>query len=139
MYFLRTEASFDSAHFLKNYEGKCRNIHGHRWRVIAEISGDTLETKGPKRGMVIDFGDFKKVLKELCDTLDHSLIIEKGSLKQKTLGAIFEEAFRIIEVPFVPTAENFAKYFFEQLQKSNLQVHRVEVYETPNNFAAYEE
>ena len=139
MYYLRTESSFDSAHFLKDYEGKCRNIHGHRWRVIAEIGSDTLEEQGPKRGMVIDFGDFKKVLKMLCDDMDHSLIIEKGSLKQVTINALREEDFRMIEVPFVPTAENFAKYFFEKLKEHRMPVKRVEVYETPNNFAAYEE
>ena len=139
MYFLRTKASFDAAHFLKDYEGKCKNIHGHRWKVIVEIAKETLETEGPKRGMVLDFGDLKAVLKELCNELDHSLIYESGSLKKTTVQALQEEDFRMIEVPFIPTAENFAKYFYDRMKEQKIPVHRVEVYETPNNFAAYEE
>ena len=139
MYFLRTKASFDAAHFLKDYEGKCKNIHGHRWKVIVEIAKETLETEGPKRGMVLDFGDLKAVLKELCNELDHSLIYESGSLKKTTVQALQEEDFRMIEVPFIPTAENFAKYFYDRMKEQQIPVHRVEVYETPNNFAAYEE
>ena len=46
MYTLKTEHSFDAAHFLYGYEGKCSNIHGHRWRVVAEVSSDELETTG---------------------------------------------------------------------------------------------
>ena len=139
MYFLRTKASFDAAHFLKDYEGKCKNIHGHRWKVIVEIAKEALETEGPKRGMVLDFGDLKAVLKELCNELDHSLIYESGSLKKTTVQALQEEDFRMIEVPFIPTAENFAKYFYDRMKEQQIPVHRVEVYETPNNFAAYEE
>ena len=139
MYFLRTKASFDAAHFLKDYEGKCKNIHGHRWKVIVEITKETLETEGPKRGMVLDFGDLKAVLKELCNELDHNLIYESGSLKKTTVQALQEEDFRMIEVPFIPTAENFAKYFYDRMKEQQIPVHRVEVYETPNNFAAYEE
>ncbi len=59
MYFLRTEDSFDAAHFLKGYEGKCSNIHGHRWKVIVEVKGEDLKQEGPKRGMVVDFSDLK--------------------------------------------------------------------------------
>lgn len=139
MYFLRTEECFDSAHFLKDYEGKCRNIHGHRWKVIVEINREKLNEKGPKRGMVIDFTDLKDALKNLCDEFDHCLICERDSLKKKTMEALQDEGFRIIEVPFVPTAENFAKYFYDRMKEEKFPVHRVEVYETPNNFAAYEE
>ena len=65
MYTLKTEHSFDAAHFLYGYEGKCSNIHGHRWRVVAEVSSDELETTGQNRGMYVDFGDLKKDLKEI--------------------------------------------------------------------------
>ena len=46
MYYLKTESSFDSAHFLKGYDGKCRNLHGHRWRVVVEIAADQLKDEG---------------------------------------------------------------------------------------------
>lgn len=139
MYYLKTEDSFDSAHFLKDYVGKCSNIHGHRWRVIVTVAKDSLITEGPKRGMIIDFGDLKKELKSICDNLDHSLIIETNSLKDKTIEALKEENFRILEFDFRPTAENFSKYFFDEMKNVGLPVHRVEVYETPNNYAAFEE
>lgn len=77
MYTLKTEHSFDAAHFLYGYEGKCSNIHGHRWRVVLEVSGEELTDEGQMRGMLIDFGDLKKDLKEEMDYLDHCLIIGK--------------------------------------------------------------
>ena len=138
MYYLKTEDSFDSAHFLKGYEGKCSNIHGHRWKVVVEVGGETLETTGPKRGMVVDFCDIKDALHKLCDELDHSLIMEEGSLKPKTLEALLDEGFRINEFKFVPTAENFARYFYEEIKKMGFEAQRVEVYETPSNIAIYE-
>lgn len=64
MYILETEQSFDSAHFLSGYEGKCSNLHGHRWRVVARIAMDELNKEGQTRDMVIDFGDFKNALKK---------------------------------------------------------------------------
>ena len=139
MYTLKTEQSFDSAHFLADYVGKCRNIHGHRWRVIIEIQGDALLTSGEKRGMLVDFGDLKNDLKKLADELDHSLIIESGSLKDATMEALRDEEFRIVEFPFRPTAENFAKYFYDRMSGLGYRVCEAVVYETPNNCASYSE
>ena len=139
MYALKTQAHFDAAHFLYGYEGKCRNIHGHRWVVEAEINGESLQKNGVQRDMLIDFGDFKRELKNLADFYDHSLIYEKNSLREKTLSALKEENFRLIEIPFRPTAENFAKMFFDMLKEKNLPVSRVTVYETPENCAVYSE
>ncbi|MDE7324884.1 MAG: 6-carboxytetrahydropterin synthase, partial [Lachnospiraceae bacterium] len=59
MYILKTSASFDSAHFLHEYKGKCANLHGHRWVIEAEFSGGHLKEEGNFRGMLIDFGDIK--------------------------------------------------------------------------------
>jgi 6-pyruvoyltetrahydropterin/6-carboxytetrahydropterin synthase len=137
MYTLKTNSSFDSAHFLSGYQGKCSNIHGHRWVVEVEIGGDALEKTGSKREMLVDFGDFKDDLKTITDDLDHSLLIEKDSLKPKTMEALMEENFRIIELPFRPTAENFARYFYEQIGNKGYRVLRTTVYETPNNCASY--
>lgn len=138
MYYLRTESSFDAAHFLWKYEGKCRNLHGHRWRVVAEIKSLDLKQKEQTRGMVVDFGDLKNDLRLLCDLFDHSLIYETGSLREETLLAFRKEMFHLEEVSFRPTAENFAAYFYTKLSDLGYEVHRVEVYETPNNCAAYE-
>lgn len=137
MYRLTTEHSFDAAHFLAGYKGKCANLHGHRWRVLVEVEGGQLEAQGQMRGMLVDFGDVKKVVREMTSAFDHSFIYEEGSLKQRTLEALLEEGFLLIPVAFRPTAENFAKYFYEEMEKRGFQVAQVTVYETPNNCATY--
>jgi len=139
MYYLKTEHHFDAAHFLYGYDGKCKNIHGHHWRVVAKIKCDDLSTQKQTRGMLIDFGDLKTAVRTLCDSFDHALIYEKGSLKENTLQALRDEDFHLIEIDFRPTAENFARYIFMTLKDQGLPMHRIEVYETPTNCAIYEE
>lgn len=138
MYRLKSEASFDSAHFLKGYDGKCANIHGHRWRVVAEIGSETLIESGHLEGMIVDFGDLKSDLKALADAMDHTLIYQKGTLKPSTIVCLEEEGFSLYEVDTRPTAENMSKYFYDALSERGYCVLRVEVFETPNNSAVYE-
>lgn len=137
MYKLKTKASFDSAHFLKDYDGKCSNIHGHRWTVEIEVGAETLESDTQNRGMVIDFSNLKKDLKEIADYFDHSLIMETGSLRQATEDALIAENLRIVKVDFRPTAENFAKYIYDEMTSRGYKVIEASVYETPNNVASY--
>ena len=137
MYTLKTEQSFDSAHFLYGYKGKCSNIHGHRWTIVAEIFSYNLVEDGQLRGMIVDFSDFKRDLRLIADHLDHSLIYEKDTLKLKTLEALKDENFRLIQVEFRPTAENFSRYIFEIMMSKGYNVKSVTVYETPNNCATY--
>ena len=137
MYILRTSAAFDSAHFLAGYDGRCANLHGHRWRIEVEAGQTELQPSGEKRGMVVDFGDFKKAVRALADAYDHTLIYESGSLRENTLTALREERFALIEVSFRPTAENLAKHFYERLTADGLPVLRVTVYETEDNCAVY--
>lgn len=139
MYYLKTEQSFDAAHFLQGYAGKCRNLHGHRWRVTAELAAEHLSAEPQTRGMLVDFATLKADLKQLCEPLDHSLIYEAGSLRGATVAALREEAFRLSEVPFRPTAEAFSHYFYCKLRERGYPVRRVEVFETPGNSASYEE
>ena len=135
---LITSAAFDSAHFLAGYNGKCANIHGHRWKAEVTICGDELISEGEKRGMLIDFADLKKAVRALADKLDHTLIYEAGSLKPATLAALNDEGFALTQVPFRPTAENFARFFYDELSKEGLNVSSVKIYETPDNCAEYE-
>jgi 6-pyruvoyltetrahydropterin/6-carboxytetrahydropterin synthase len=122
---------------LHGYKGKCSNIHGHRWTIVAEIFSYNLVEDGQLRGMVVDFGDLKSDLKRIADELDHSLIYEVGTLKPKTLEALNDEGFRLVEVAFRPTAENFAKYIFGLLMDKGYNVKGITVHETPNNCATY--
>lgn len=139
MYYLKSEQSFDAAHFLRDYEGKCQNIHGHRWRVIMEVKSLTLQTGKQLEGMVVDFVQLKQDIQEETDYFDHALIIEKNSLKSSTVEALKEEGFRMVQLDFRPTAERFSKYFYDRMVKKGYQVKAVSVYETPNNCASYEE
>lgn len=137
MYFLETEHSFDSAHFLKGYDGKCSNIHGHHWRVTAQIASEDLSEERQTRGMIMDFNDFKRILRKLTREFDHTLIIEKDSLRPATKDALIAEGFSMKEVDFRPTAENFAAYFYRRLTDTGLPVVEVSVYETPKNRAVF--
>lgn len=136
MYYLKTSAAFDSAHFLSGYDGKCKNIHGHRWVIEVRIKGNQLKQSGNEKGMLVDFGSLKKNVRELADSFDHALIYENGSLKPSTIEALNSENFRIIRVNFRPTAENFARYFYDILSGS-FDIADVTVYETPDNCASY--
>ncbi len=137
MYTLTCEGNFDAAHFLKGYPGKCANIHGHRWVVLLEIASDALQEEGAERGMAMDFAVMKKALKAECDQLDHTLIMEEGSLKANTLAALQEEDMALSIVPFRPTAENLAKYFFDRMAAQGIPVSAVTVYESPVSSARY--
>ena len=137
MFRLKTAAAFDSAHFLAGYEGKCANIHGHRWMIEVTVTGE-LKTEGPKRGMVVDFGDLKKAVKALADSYDHTLIFEEGTLTEASLAALGEQGFSLTPVSFRPTAENLARHFFGLLCDEGFGVSSVAVYETPENCAVYE-
>ncbi len=137
MFLLKTEHSFDAAHFLAGYEGKCRNIHGHRWRVVLEVCGTALKTDRQQRGMLVDFSHLKQDLRDVVDTFDHTLIVEKGSLSAALDSLLRQEGFSVTEVPFRPTAEEFARYFYEQIAARGYDVARCTVYETPANCAEY--
>lgn len=139
MYILKAEHSFDSAHFLANYEGKCSNIHGHRWRVEIEVQSQSLINGGQLDGMVIDFGDLKKDVKEIVDYYDHALIIQENTMRKETLQCLSQDGFRILEVKFRPTAENFSFFFFKYMQDKGYNVNKSTVYETPTNSATYSE
>ena len=137
MYGLNTEAAFDSAHFLTDYYGKCENLHGHRWRVEVTLAAEKLQEEGTMRDMVLDFGVFKKAVRDMADELDHTFLVEEGSLAPATIAALEGEGFSLTILPFRTTAENLARYFFDRLTEQDLPVAEVEVDETPNNRAFY--
>lgn len=137
MYIIKSEAAFDSAHFLKGYSGKCSNIHGHRWRITASVCGEALLTDTQHSGMLADFGDLKKDLRKIADGLDHSLIYEENTLMSATEKAFADEGFKTVILPFRPTAENLSRYIFDKLSELGYNVLETAVYETPENCAVY--
>jgi 6-pyruvoyltetrahydropterin/6-carboxytetrahydropterin synthase len=121
MYTVSVQAHYDAAHFLRHYKGKCEKLHGHRYIVEVALQTDRLN----KAGIAFDFVDLKRHLRELADGMDHTLL---NDLPQ------FEE----VET----SAENQARYFFEELQKllpeelaDGLLYARV--WETPTQWAQY--
>lgn len=137
MYGLKTESDFDGAHFLTDYYGKCENLHGHRWKVVAYLKQEELQEEGTMKDMVVDFGEFKRVLRGLTAQLDHTFLIEEGSLMDKTIACLEEEGFKLTILPFRTTAENLAHWFADRLAEKGMPVSQVDVYETPLNCATY--
>ena len=107
-------------------------------RVIAEVQSEILQKGGQLDGMVVDFGDIKRDLKEIVDSFDHSLIYEKNTMREITIQCLTEDGFRLIEVDFRPTAESFSYHFYQLVLEKGYNVKRVTVYETPTNCAVYE-
>ena len=105
MYELIAEGHFDSAHFLHGYDGKCENLHGHRWRVVATFGADSLVEDGDMRDMVVDFSVVKGAVAEVCDSLDHTLLVEEGTLAPATVAALEAETFSLTVLPFRTTAD----------------------------------
>ena len=137
MYTLEAESHFDAAHFLAGYHGTCENLHGHRWRVVAQISVDALQTDGDERGMVCDFQAFKSELARVVQEYDHTFVVEEGTLEESTLEALRREGFTLKVVAWRTTAENFARAIAEELGAAGLPVTQVEVDETPANRAIW--
>lgn len=139
-YILGSSHNFDAAHWLVGHEGKCKNLHGHNWTVHLELLSHTTIKDGSQRGMVLDFYNLKKDFRRLVDDFDHSVIAEEGTISNKLLEAFKEEGFeRIRLVPFRPTCENFAPYFYNEMKKLGYPVKSITVYETDINFCRYEE
>lgn len=141
MFKLKSEVQFDMAHYLSGYSGKCANIHGHRYRLIAKIGSKTLQQEGQCRGMVDDFSNFKKALKIIKNTFDHKLVIENNEEGRKIEERLKDltNNFDIYFVDYRPTAEEMSRDIFNRLKEMGLSVCEVEFFETPNNSCIYSE
>ena len=89
------------------------------------------------KDMVLDFGEFKRIVRAQADAMDHTFLVEQGSLQPETLEALKREGFTLLLLPFRTTSENLACYFAEKLIEQGLDISRVEMYETPNNCAIW--
>jgi 6-pyruvoyltetrahydropterin/6-carboxytetrahydropterin synthase len=141
MFKIKSEVQFDMAHYLSGYNGKCSNIHGHRYKLIAQLKSETLHTEGQLRGMVDDFSNFKNALKKISIMFDHKLIIEdneEGIELAKKLRELPND-FDIEFVNYRPTAEEMSRDIFNKLKAWGLPIYEVELFETPNNSCIYTE
>jgi len=132
---------FEMSHALLNYDGLCRNIHGHSYKLQITVSGEPINQSGnPKDGMVIDFSLLKKIIQEQIVThLDHSLMINENAPidKLNALGQMYE---RHQVVPFQPTSENLVVFIAEKVKPllpEHIELFCVRLYETANSFAEW--
>jgi len=136
-----TEFTFEMAHVLKDYDGPCRNVHGHSYRLMVTVSGIPVsETGNPKRGMVIDFKDLKEiVLKKIINRFDHSVVISNDfdTEKTKILSMTFGNT---VIVDYQPTCENLVASFAQILKDEmpyRVHLHSLKLHETAKSYAEW--
>ena len=135
------EFSFEMAHALWNYDGPCRNVHGHSYRLFVTLNGKPLDdTDNPKNGMVIDFSDLKKIVKrEIVDVFDHCVVVSRHFDKEKTdmFSALFGNT---VLVDYQPTCENLVSDFAGRISKQlpdGTKLHSLKLYETATSYAEW--
>ena len=141
MFKVKSQIEFDMAHYLSGYNGKCSNLHGHRYKLIVSIKSETLHQEGQLKGMVDDFGNIKEKLKKIENLFDHKLVIEnneEGLLLSEKLKEL-PNSFDVLLVPYRPTAEEMSRDIFHKLKAMGLDVCEVELFETPTNSCTYTE
>lgn len=135
------EFRFEAAHALKGYDGPCRNIHGHSYELSVTITGEPDSVKdSPKRGMVMDFSDLKKIIKKsVIDPFDHALILSSGYPGDFFKGS--GEAFsNIVFVEYQPTSENLLIDFASRIRgllPFNVRLHSLRLRETSTSYAEW--
>jgi len=133
--------SFDMAHVLLNYHGKCKNIHGHTYKLEVTVKGAPCnDDTSPRKGMLIDFSDFKKLIQDKIITVwDHALMIHQDS-DPVLLCALQNNYEKIIIVPFQPTTENMIcelAAIIKEILPVHLQLFSLRLYETEKSFAEW--
>ena len=137
---LTKEFSFEMAHILDGYDGPCKNVHGHSYKLAVTVIGQPItDPKNPKFGMVMDFGQLKAIVnKQVINQFDHVLLVSSHSaiLKQKdNLGL-----GKIVAVNFQPTCENLLEHIANLIQKElpqEVKLHHIKLHETANSFAEW--
>lgn len=135
-YLISKEIEFDAGHRVPLHESKCKNPHGHRYRLKVEIIGELI-TEGPETGMVRDFSIVKQLMMErIHDVYDHSFIISNADLEMIDAFEAVGADWKIHIVNFVPTAECLAKHFYDLL-KDDLEIVQIQLWETPTSCATF--
>ena len=135
----------DMGHRIPNHNSKCKNLHGHRYKIEVGVDDKIITEAGSSsEGMVIDFGDLKKIMMiELDDKFDHGFCSFINDEYFMTFHGMQEKGMKIIFVPFIPTAENLAKHWYEliqpKLKEKDIKLLYVKVWETPTSTAVYQE
>ena len=119
MFEVSVEHTFAAGHALRNYRGKCENVHGHNYRLAVTVKGDRLDSVG----LLVDFAELKRVMRDIAGRLDHQFINDIPPFDALN-----------------PSAENIARYFYEEISKGigdAAQVSEVKVWETDTSSATF--
>ncbi len=133
--------NFEMAHALLNYDGLCKNIHGHSYKMDITLSGQPInDEKSPKNGMVMDFGDLKRLVNErVISLLDHALVLNEKTDEQlrRVLKSNYE---KVVVVDFQPTTENLLNFIAAKIEDGlpkNVKLCIVRLRETDSSYAEW--
>ena len=134
--------TFETAHVLYNYDGKCKNMHGHSYKLFVTVKGTPInDINNVKNGMVVDFGDIKKIVKEeIVDVWDHAVLLN-ALTPHKELGEdLASKGHKVIECSYQPTCENMLYEIAEKIKNklpSHVQLAYLKLHETENSYGEW--
>lgn len=136
------EFTFETGHALYGYDGKCRNVHGHSYKLSVTVMGSPIvDTSNVKLGMVIDFGDLKKIVKEeIVNPFDHATVFNKNTPHVELAKELSDRGHKVILADYQPTSENMVVDFAEKVKArlpENIQLHSLKLRETGTAYAEW--
>ena len=134
--------SFETGHALYGYDGKCRNVHGHSYKLSVRVIGTPIaDNNHVKFGMVIDFGDLKKIVKEeIVDVFDHATVFNKNTPHVELANELKSRGHNVLLVDYQPTSEMMVIDFADKIKKrlpENINLHAVKLQETETSYAEW--
>ena len=134
--------SFETGHALYGYDGKCRNVHGHSYKLSVTVIGTPIsDSNNVKFGMVIDFGDLKKIVKsEIVDVFDHATVFNKNTPHVELAKELSDRGHNVLLVDYQPTSEMMVIDFAEKIKKhlpENINLFSLKLQETDTSFAEW--
>lgn len=134
--------AFETGHALYGYDGKCKNVHGHSYKLSVTVIGQPIsDSTNVKYGMVIDFGDLKKIVKEeIVDRFDHATIFNKNTPHIELAKELMDRGHIIILADYQPTSENMVIDFAAKIKArlpKNIKLHSLKLQETETSFAEW--
>ena len=134
--------SFETGHALYGYDGKCKNVHGHSYKLSVTVIGKPImDETHVKFGMVIDFTDLKKIVKEeIVDQFDHATVFNKNTPHLELAKELQTRDHHVILVDYQPTSENMVIDFAQRIKNrlpALIQLHSLRLQETDTSFAEW--
>lgn len=134
--------SFETGHALYGYDGKCKNVHGHSYKLSVTVIGQPIsDNSNVKFGMVIDFSDLKKIVKEeIVDAFDHATVFNKNTPHVELAAELKNRGHHVILVNYQPTSENMVTDFAQKIMNrlpSDIKLHSLKLQETETSFAEW--